>query len=80
MTRHATQPQLSDFDMMMIRAGCRTQAELEGMALNKFGFDVLCRICALFADALYHLVILLEAGSHRSFEFSHHRLNEKATG
>ena len=74
MTRHSAQTKLTEADLMMIRAGGRTQAEFETMAESGFGFAAHWKVCAFLADALYYLVIKLEAGANRATEASHRRL------
>jgi|GEM_PF-4668002 len=74
--RHTPNP-LTEFDLMVIRAGGRTAEELETMALNGFGFR--CKICAALADTLYWVVLALEAGTNRSAAASHRRLSAKLT-
>lgn len=77
MTRHSAQSKLTEFDLMMIRAGGRTEAEFEAMVKSGFGFDARCRVCAFLADALYRVVVRLEAGANRATEASHRRLAAK---
>ncbi|SMX25734.1 hypothetical protein [Boseongicola aestuarii] len=74
MTRQSSPTPLSEFDLMMIRAGGRTEAELEALAKNGFGFSARGKVCAFLADMLYRAVVVLEAGAHRSAESSHRRL------
>ena len=71
MTRKSQQTRLSQFDLMVIRAGGRTQAELETAPFGKL--DLGCKICAFLADNLYKIVIHLEAIANRSVEESHRR-------
>ncbi len=78
MTRHTAQSKLTQFDLMMIRAGGRTQAEFADMAESGFGFSVRCKVFSVFADLLYHIVIKLEAGANRAWEDSHRRLEAKS--
>jgi hypothetical protein len=77
MTRQTHQTHLTEFDLMVIRAGGRTQAELEAMALREFRFR--CRICAFLADNLYKIVMRLEASANRSVEGSHRRFIANGT-
>lgn len=77
MTRHTAQTNLTEFDLMLIRAGGRTQAELQAMVESGFGFDTRCKVCAFLADTLYRVVVKLEAGANRATEASHHRLVSK---
>ena len=79
MTRQTSQNQLTEFDLMVIRAGGRTKAEFEAMAKDGFGFSASCKICAFLADTLYRVVVALEVGAHRSVEASHRRLGDNAT-
>ncbi|AXI43277.1 hypothetical protein [Sulfitobacter sp. SK011] len=74
MTRKTHTTPLTEFDLMVIRAGGRTQAELEAMAQGGFGFGVRCMVCAFLADTLYRVVVKLETGANRATEASHHRL------
>ena len=73
MPRKKHETSLTEFDLMMISAGGRTEAELEAMVRGGPGFDVRCRICGMLADGLYRLVMRLEAGARRTSEASHHR-------
>ena len=75
MTRNAPQTKLTDLDLMIIRAGGRTEAEYEAMVRNGFGFDARCRVCAMLADGLYRAVVFFEARAHRATEASHQRLS-----
>ena len=77
MTRRHTSTPLTEFDLMVIRAGGRTAEELESMALNGFGFR--CKTCAALADTLYRIVLALEAGTNRSDAASHRRLSANLT-
>lgn len=77
MTRCHVPTPLSEFDMMVIRAGGHTANELESMALN--GFGMRCKRCGILADTLYRIVLTLEAGTHRSDAASHRRLSPKLT-
>lgn len=77
MARHTTQNKLTEFDLMVIRAGGRSQAEFEAMVESGFGFACRCTVCAFFADTLYRVVVKLEAGANRATEASHHRLAAK---
>ncbi len=70
------QPHLSEFDLMVIRAGGRTQAELEVATFNTVEFR--CRMCAFLADNLYQIVMRLEARSNRSADASHRQFIENA--
>lgn len=74
MTRKTHTTQLTEFDLMVIRAGGRTQAELEAMAERGFGFAARCTVCAFLADTLYRVVMKLEGGANRAKEASHFRL------
>ena len=74
MTQRPNQTQFNHFDMMIIRDGGRTESELESMVQSGFGFTALSSACAVAADGLYRLVVLLEAGARRSAEASHLRL------
>ena len=74
MTRKAHTTPLTEFDLMVIRAGGKTQAELEAMAERGFGFAARCMVCAFLADTLYRVVVKLETGANRATESSHHRL------
>lgn len=77
MTRPHTQLGLSEFDLMIIRAGGRTAVEVESMAMDSFGFR--CKICSVLADSLYRIVLILEASSNRPDRTSHRRLSTKVT-
>lgn len=77
MTRHTAQTKLTEFDLMVIRAGGRTQAEFEAMVKSGFGYDAYCKVCAFLADTLYCVVVKLEAGANRAPEASQHRLAGK---
>ncbi|MEP1933330.1 MAG: hypothetical protein ABJI96_11195 [Paracoccaceae bacterium] len=77
MTRPHTQLGLSEFDLMVIRAGGRPAAEVESMAMDSFGFR--CKTCAVLADALYRIVLTLEASSNRPDATSHCRLSTNLT-
>ena len=79
MTHQTTQSRLTEFDLMMIRAGGRTEAEFENMVKDGFGFSASCKVCAFLADTLYRFVVLLETGAHRSAAASHHRLGANTT-
>lgn len=74
MTQRLPQTRLTNFDLMIIRADGRTEAELEAMIENGFGFTVLRTACAFVADGLYRLVVLLELGARRTAKESHLRL------
>jgi len=74
MTRETHTTPLTEFDMMVIRAGGKTQAELETMAEGGFGFTARCMVCAFLADTLYRVVMKLETGANRTTDASHHRL------
>lgn len=74
MTRHTAQGKLTEIDLMVIRAGGRTEAEFEAMVGGGFGFAAPCKVCAFLADSLYRVVVKLEAGANRAKEASHHRL------
>lgn len=76
MTGRANRLQLTEFDMMVIRAGGRTLAEQEERTLNAADFR--CRLCAILADALYQIVMRLETGANRSLKGSHRRLVSRA--
>lgn len=77
MTRHIPQSKLSEFDLLVIRAGGRTHAEFETLVLNGFGSAVICKVCAFLADTLYRVVVKLEIGANRAAEASHQRLAAK---
>ena len=77
MTRPHTQLGLSEFDLMVIRAGGRTAAEVESIAMDSFGFR--CKISAVLADALYRIVLTLETSSNRPGATSHRRLSTDVT-
>lgn len=79
MTLHTIQTNLSEFDLMMIRAGGRTETEFDTMAKTGFGLNASSDICAFLADSLYRIVILLEAGAHRAARASHQRLAAETT-
>ena len=79
MTQRTSKSRLTDFDLMIIRADGRTEAELEAMVQAGFGFAILSSACAFVADGLYRLVLLLEAGAERSAEASHLRLAASST-
>ncbi|WP_171236452.1 hypothetical protein [Ruegeria sp. HKCCA6837] len=79
MTQHTQKSRLTDFDLMIIRADGRTEAELEAMVQSGFGFAIMSSTCAFVADGLYRLVLLLESGARRSAEASHLRLTASST-
>ena len=71
MSRPNPHTPLSELDLMIIRAGGQTQAELEASARTAFG---LWRPnCACLADAFYRIVMRLEAGANRPEGTSHRR-------
>ncbi|SLN43717.1 hypothetical protein PEL8287_02199 [Roseovarius litorisediminis] len=74
MTRNIAQTKLTELDLMIIRAGGRTQAEFETMVKSGFGFEARCKSCAVLADIAYRLFVKLEAGANRGREASHLRL------
>ncbi|MDA5094902.1 hypothetical protein O2N63_12480 [Aliiroseovarius sp. KMU-50] len=74
MTRKNHTPQLTEFDLMVIRAGGRTQVEFEAMAERGFGYEARCMVCAFLADTLYRVVVKFESGANRAKEESHYRL------
>lgn len=80
MPRIRPKTSLTELDLMVIRAGGRTEAELEAMVRGGPGFDIRCRICGILADGLYRLVMRLEMGARRNAETSHHRLAANSTG
>lgn len=73
MTRNTAPTRLTEIDMMMLRAGGRTEAEFEQMARAGFGLDLPRRACGALADALYAVVLRLEAGARRGAASSHLR-------
>jgi hypothetical protein len=77
MTRKTRQPHLTEFDFIVIRAGGRTQTELEAAAFNTLEFR--CRMCAFLADNLYQVVMRLEASANRSAAGSHRRFIANVT-
>jgi hypothetical protein len=79
MTQRAPKSRLTNFDLMIIRADGRTEAELEARLQAGFGFAIMSSACAFVADGLYRLVLLLEAGARRSAEASHLRLAANST-
>ncbi|XHY18477.1 hypothetical protein SuNHUV7_32910 (plasmid) [Pseudoseohaeicola sp. NH-UV-7] len=79
MTQRIPKSRLTNFDLMIIRADGRTEAELETMAQTGFGFAITNSACAFVADGLYRLVLLLEARARRSAEASHLRLKASST-
>ncbi|WP_170482858.1 hypothetical protein [Ruegeria arenilitoris] len=79
MTQRTPKSRLTDFDLMIIRADGRTEAELEAMVQAGFGFAIMSSACAFVADGLYRLVLFLEAGARRSVEASHLRLSTSST-
>ena len=73
MTRHITKSQITPYDHMVLSAGGRTDAEFERLMSTRHP-AIHCRLCALAADTLYHLVLALEARAARSAERSHLRI------
>lgn len=71
MTRQANNPPLTEFDLMVLRAGGRTQAEVEASAL--YSADIRCRIREIIADGLYLVLKHFGVGSNRSNERAQHR-------
>jgi hypothetical protein len=55
MSRPKPQTQLTEFDLMVIRAGGHTQAELESMVMNST--NTRCKLCEFLADSLHRLFI-----------------------
>jgi hypothetical protein len=77
MTRTNAQTKLTDFDLMVIRSGGRTQAELQAMVESSSGFDALRKICAFLADTAYRAVVKFNSDANRTADTSHHRLAAK---
>ena len=71
MTRKTSHTHLCEFDLMVIREGGRTQAELEAIALSES--RLWCKFYAFLADTLYKIVMRLEANADHSVEKSHRR-------
>jgi hypothetical protein len=68
---------LSSFDLMIIRAGGRTENEKQQMS-NGIGFSrQTSALCSHLANMAYPIVSLLEAGAKRSIETSHLRSAKK---
>lgn len=76
MTGQTNMTRLTEFDLMMIRAGRKTQGELEAIGLRDTKFR--CRMCAILADGLYQIVVRLEARANRSVEGLHRRFGAQA--
>ncbi|NND22434.1 MAG: hypothetical protein HKO14_10125 [Silicimonas sp.] len=76
MTRQANKTRLTEFDLMMIRSGGRTQAEQEVSFLR--AAKIRYRTCAFLADGLYKIVMRLEASANRSVENTHRRFSIQA--
>lgn len=73
MTRQAPATQITAFDHMILSAGGRTDAEFEtSMMANASTLQ--CRLCAAAADALYRIVLRLEARANRTVDRSHRRM------
>lgn len=73
MTRPANPNQITPLDHMIISAGGRTEAEIEGQMMTGAP-ALLCRLCAVAADALYRVVLRLEHRANRTAELSHRRM------
>lgn len=76
MARQANKIHLTEFDMMIIRAGGRTQSELEASVLNGASFRR--QISAIFADSLYRIARRFEASANRSVEETQRRFVARA--
>lgn len=73
MTRKAPTTQITAFDHMILSAGGRTDAEFEKTMMAEAP-TLHCRLCAVAADALYRIVLRLEAGANRTVDRSHRRM------
>lgn len=72
MTRR-TQPQkLTEIDLMLIRAGGRTEAEFEAMIRSGFGFHSLLRACNFARTILHRLIARHRLGNEQT---SAHKIN-----
>ena len=71
MTSQTNKTRLTEFDLMMIRAGGRTQADLEASLLRVA--NIRGRMCAFLANGLFQIALRLEETANRSVRNRHHR-------